>query len=192
MGFLRKDKKEENLFLLFPDGREMRTKEDLDDLRASSAFAPSQMSEWLLQPSDIESFAKAAAKLMEIGVPHNESIISVGPVTLLRFPKEFNEYSAEAILTVEHLVIFYQKRLLYPNFLVIPLRNAFGLTVTGPWSALFNFSHVTFIDKDKPSLIESTFFELRERMGKDGHENRRSIAVMDSLAKTLAELGKST
>ena len=192
MGFLRKDKKEENLFLLFPDGREVRTKEDVDDLRASSAFTPSQMSEWVLQPSDIDSFAKAAAKLMEIGVPHNESIISVGPVTLLRFPKEFNEYSAEAILTVEHLVIIYQKRMLYPNFLVIPLRNAFGLTVTGPWSALFNFSHVTFIDKDKPSLIESTFFELRARMGKDGHENRRSIAVMDSLAKTLAELGKST
>ena len=191
MGFLRKDRKEENLFLLFPDGREMRTKEDLDDLRASSAFTPSQMSEWVLQPSDIDSFAKAAAKLMEIGVPHNESIISVGPVTLLRFPKEFNEYSAEAILTVEHLVIFYQKRLLYPNFLVIPLRNAFGLTVTGPWSALFNFSYVTFIDKDKSSSIESTFFELRERMGKDGHENRRSIAVMDSLAKTLAELGNS-
>jgi hypothetical protein len=191
MGFLRKDKKEENLFLLFPDGREVRTKEDVDDLRASSAFTPSQMSEWVLQPSDIDSFAKAAAKLMEIGVPHNESIISVGPVTLLRFPKEFNEYSAEAILTVEHLVIFYQKRLLYPNFLVIPLRNAFGLTVTGPWSALFNFSYVTFIDKDKSSSIESTFFELRERMGKDGHENRRSIAVMDSLAKTLAELGNS-
>jgi hypothetical protein len=191
MGFLRKDKEEENLFLLFPDGREVRTKEDVDDLRASSAFTPSQMSEWVLQPSDIDSFAKAAAKLMEIGVPHNESIISVGPVTLLRFPKEFNEYSAEAILTVEHLVIFYQKRLLYPNFLVIPLRNAFGLTVTGPWSALFNFSYVTFIDKDKSSSIESTFFELRERMGKDGHENRRSIAVMDSLAKTLAELGNS-
>jgi hypothetical protein len=74
------------------------------------------------------------------------------------------------------------------DFVIVELTNASGLTPTGPWSGIFNFKNGIHFYKKGAFEMAETYFELEERLGKDGHANRRSITVMNSLAKSLIEL----
>ena len=74
------------------------------------------------------------------------------------------------------------------DFVIVELTNASGLPPTGPWSGIFNFKNGIHFYKKSAFEMAETYFELEERLGKDGHANRRSITVMNSLAKSLIEL----
>lgn len=161
--------------------------EDMDRLFAEYSFTPSTISNWRLERPDIDAIASASAKLAAIGF-NDETMIAFGPVQLSGFPKRHNEYIADAILTPNLLVIYFQKNLLVPDYLILPLLNLSGLTSTGPWSAQFNFRNGIHREKKGVFEMAETFFELSERLGKDGHANRRSITFMRSLANTLNEI----
>jgi hypothetical protein len=190
MGLFWKNKNEKKLFLLFPDGSEVSNQSDIDRLLNEYSFTPSTLDKWRLQNPDIDAIASASAKLWSIGF-NDEPIVAFGPVLLRSFPKAYNEYIADAVLTSNYLVIYYQKGILKPDFLILPILNISGITGTGPWSAQFNFKNGIHQEKSGTFEMAETFFELSERLGKDGHANRRSVTFMRSLADTLTEIGKS-
>lgn len=177
------------LFVQFPDGAEVGDQSDMDLLMSKFTFTPKTIKKWRLSEPDIDAISLASARIASIGFT-DETIIAFGPVQLKEFPKSHNSYIADAVLTAEFLIIYYQRKLLVPDYLILPLLNLSGLSSTGPWSAQFNFKNG--IHREKKGIFEmaETFFELSERLGKDGHANRRSITFMRSLANTLNEVHK--
>jgi hypothetical protein len=175
------------LYIQFPDGSEVSNQADIDRLFAHYSFTPSSISNWRLERPDIEACASASAKLFSIGL-NDETMIAFGPVQLGGFPKVHNDYIADAILTPNLLVIYFQKNLLVPDYLILHLKNLSGLTSIGPWSAQFNFQNGIHRDKNGVFEMAETYFVLSERLGKDGHANRRSVTFMRSLANTLNEI----
>ena len=187
MGIFKKSKKD-NLFLLFPDGREVKSPDDIKEIRNKYSFAPTTMDEWRLHKVDIDSFAKAAAQIASLGIPSDETIIAFGPVKLYEYPESYNEFIAEAILTKSTLVIYYYYTKLIPEYFIVELNEISGLTSKGTWTAAFSFERGAHIKKGKISEVRTPYFVLSELLGKDGHKNRRSVTLIDSLAKTLKEL----
>ena len=168
------------LFLLVVPKRQIRSK---------YSFAPSTMNEWRLNKVDVDSFAKAAAQIASLGIPSDETIIAFGPVKLYEYPKPHNEYIAEAILTTSTLVIYYYYGAIpIPQYFIVELNEISGLTSKGTWIAAFSFKRGTHIKKGKMFEIRTPYFVLSELLGKDGHKNRRSVTLIDSLAKTLNEI----
>lgn len=98
MGIFKKSNKD-NLFLLFPDGREAQSQDDFNELRNKYSFSPATLKDWRLHKVDIDAHSEAAGKLFSIGISSDESIIACGPVKLYEYPKSHNEYIARAILT---------------------------------------------------------------------------------------------
>jgi len=189
MSIFSKPKKTKSFFALFPDGREVKSGQDLKELRENSSFSPSTLNDWKLHKVDIEAFAEAAAKIASIGIPSDETIIAFGPVKLCKYPKPYNEYTAEAILTTSALVIYYYYGSpIIPEFFIVELKDISGLTSHGGWSADFSFKRGAHIKKGKIFEVNTPYFHLTELLGKDGHKNRRSVTLIDSLAKTLNEL----
>jgi hypothetical protein len=188
MGIFKKSNKD-NLFLLFPDGREAKSQEDIKELRNKYSFSPATLKDWRLNKVDIEPYADAAAKLASIGIPSDETIIAFGPVKIYEYPKSHNEYTAEAILTVSTLVIYYYYGgPIVPEFFIVELKDISGLTSHGGWSAAFSFKRGAHIKKGKIFEVNTPYFVLSELLGKDGHKNRRSVTLIDSLAKTLNKI----
>ena len=187
MGLLGKHPSKKGLYIQFPDGSEVSSQNDMDRLFSEYSFTPSTMSNWRLQKPDVDAVSTASAKLFSIGL-NDESFFAFGPVQLTEFPKSHNTYIADAILTPNYLIIYYQKNLLLPDFLILPLLNLTGLSSTGPWSAEFNFQNGIHKDKKGTFEMSETFFGLSERLGKDGQANRRSVTFMRSLANTLNEV----
>lgn len=189
MGLFSGNQNNKGLFVQFPDGSTVGNKADMDRLMSDYVFTPSTISKWRLERGDIDAIASASANLAGIGIL-DESIISIGPVQLNGFPNSYNEYVADAILTTNFLIIYYQKSLFVPDYLILNLLNLTGLSSTGPWSAQFSFRDG--IHREKKGIFEmaETYFELSERIGKDGHANRRSITFMKSLANTLNEVNQ--
>ena len=187
MGLFSKKPGLDNLFLQFPDGSEVRSKEDLDRLFSEFTFTPSTLDRWRLQMVDNKATAEASVRLMSIGF-NDESIMALGPVRLEEFPKSHNVFSAEGILTPNYLIVYYYKSPLKLDYLILPLLNLSGLTSTGPWSAEFNFKNGIHQDKSGTYEMAETFFHLSERIGRDGQANRRSVTLMKSLANTLTEI----
>ncbi len=189
MGLIRRHPSKKGLFVQFPDGSIVESKSDMDRLMSDFTSTPSTYSNEGLQRSDIEAFSLASARLGSIGFIE-EKFLAFGPVQLGQFPKSHNQYIADAILTHNYLIIYYQKNLLVPDFLIVSLTKLSGLSSTGPWSAEFNFKDGILREKKGAFEMAETFFELSERLGKDGHANRRSITFMRSLANTLNEVHK--
>ena len=187
MGIFGKSKKD-NLFLLFPDGREVKSEDDIKEIRNKYSYSPTTMNEWRLHKVDIDSYADAAAKLVSVGLPSSESIIAFGPVKLYEYPKSHNEYIARAILTPSTLFVYYNVGPIRPEFLIVELKNISGLTNHGGWTATFSFKAGVHIKKGKVFEVTAPYFGLSELFGKDGHENRRSVTLIDSFAKTLNEI----
>jgi hypothetical protein len=187
MGLFSKKPGLDNLFLQFPDGSEVGSKQDMDRLMSEFTFTPSTLERWRLQPVDNKATAEASARLWSIGF-NEESIMAFGPVRLREFPKSHNVYDAEGILTPNYLIIYYYKSPLKLDYLILPLLNLSGLTSTGPWSAEFNFKNGIHQDKSGTFEMAETFFVLSERLSKDGQSNRRSVTLMKSLANTLNEV----
>jgi hypothetical protein len=187
MGIFKKANKD-NLFLLFPDGREITSEADLNELRSKFSFSPSTLKGWKLHKVDNEPFVEAAAKIASLGLPSDETIIAFGPVKIYEYPKSHNEYIAEGILTPSTLIVYYFVGAIRPEFLILELKNLTGLTNHGGWTAAFSFKNGVHIKKSKVLEIASPYFVLSELLGKDGHKNRRSVTLIDSLAKTLNEL----
>jgi hypothetical protein len=187
MGLFGGKQGENGLFIQFPDSSVVGSQADMDRLMSDYSFTPSTISKWRLEQQDIDAIASASAKLSALAL-NDESIISFGPVQLNGFPKSHNEYIADAILTPDLLIVYYQKSLLIPDYLILPLHNLSGLSSTGPWSAQFNFRNGIHREKKGVFEMAETYFELSERLGKDGHANRRSVTFMRSLANTLKEV----
>jgi len=187
MGLFSKKPGLDNLFLQFPDGSEISSKEDLDRLFSDYTFTPSTLDRWRLQSVDIKATTDASAVLRSIGL-NEESIMALGPVRLKEFPKSHNNYDAAGVLTPNYLVIYYYKSPLRLDYLILPLLNLTGLTSTGPWSAEFNFKNGIHQDKSGTFEMAETFFALSELLSKDGQANRRSVTLMKSLANTLNEV----
>jgi hypothetical protein len=187
MGIFSNKQSKGGLFVQFPDGEVVGSQTEMDRLLSDYSFTPSTISNWRLEKVDIDAFATASAKLAAIGF-NDETMISVGPVQLKRFPKDHNDYIADAILTPNFLIVYYQKNLLIPDYLILPLLNLSGLTSTGPWSAQFNFRNGIHREKKGVFEMAETYLELSERLGKDGQANRRSITFMRSLGNTLSEV----
>lgn len=180
----------QDLFLQFPDGTVIDSQEDFDRLMKEFTFTPTSMSNWQLHKSDIKAMADASTKLLMIGL-NDEPFFAFGPVKLFRFPKDYNEYIADAVLTPKHLVVYYQKNLLKPDILILPLLNLSGISSLGPWSAEFNFKNAIYMSRKGTYKIADAFLGLSERFGKDGHANRRSITLIKSLGDTLNEINRS-
>jgi hypothetical protein len=187
MGIFSKKPGLDNLFLQFPDGTEVGSKEDMDRLMSEFTFTPSTLDRWRLQPVDSKATADSSAVLWSIGF-NEESIVALGPVRLMEFPKSHNNYDATGVLTPNYLVVYYYRSPLKLDYLILPLLNLTGLTSTGPWSAEFNFKNGIHQDKSGTFEMAETFFVLSERLSKDGQANRRSVTLMKSLANTLNEL----
>lgn len=181
-------KKEIGLVLLFPDGRPVLNQSELNQLRNDYSFTPRTFKNYRLNKVDIEANSLASSILFALGIPNEESIVSTGPVKLNSFPNRNDSFKARAVLTVERLVIFFQPRKKSEEFLVVKLRNIKGLTPHGPWSAAFSFRNGIHVDNSGAFEMADTYFELDEFFGKDGHENRRCVNLMDSLFKTLNEI----
>jgi len=189
MVFFNKAKKTKTFFALFPDGREVKSGQDLKELRENFSFSPSTLDAWRLHKVDNEAFAEAAAQIASIGIPSNETIIAFGPVKIYEYPKSHNEYIAEAILTKSVLVIYYYYGVtIIPEYLVVELKDISGLTSHGGWRAAFSFKRGAHLEKGRKFDVNAPYFVLSELLGKDGHKNRRSVTLIDSLAKTLNEL----
>ena len=189
MGLFGKTKKTETFFALFPDGREVSSGQDLKELRENFSYSPLTLDAWKLHKADIEAFAEASAKIASIGMPTEETIIAFGPVKMYEYPKSHNEYIAEAILTKSALVVYYYYGVpTIPEYLIVELKDISGLTSHGGWRAAFSFKRGTHIKKGKLYEVKAPYFVLTELLGKDGHKNRRSITLIDSLAKTLNEI----
>lgn len=174
------------LFLQFPDGSIIENQADMDRLMTKFTFTPSTESKWILHKPDKDAFALASARLASIGF-NDEPFFAFGPVQFKGYPKSHNTYTADAILTSTYLIIYYQKSLLVPDFLILPLLALSGLSSIGPWSAQFNFTNGIHREKKGVFEITSIYFELSERLGKDGQANRRSITLMRSLGNTINE-----
>ena len=187
MGLFSKKPGLDNLFLQFPDGSEVGSKQDIDRLMSEFTFTPSTLDRWRLQPVDIKAMSEAMVRLSSIGF-NKESILAFGPVRLKEFPKSHNVYNAEGVLTPNYLVIYYYKSPLKLDYLILSLLNLSGLTSTGPWSAEFNFKNGIYQDKSGTFEMAETFLVLSERLSKDGQANRRSVTLMKSLANTLIEV----
>ena len=187
MGLFSKKHGSQNLFLQFPNGSEISSKEDLDRLMSEFTFTPSTLNRWRLQPIDNKAYAEASARLWSIGF-NEESIMALVPVRLKEFPKSHNVYDADGVLTPNYLVIYFSKSPLKMDYLILPLINLSGLTSIGPWSADFNFKNGIHQDKTGTYEMAETFFHLSERLGRDGQSNRRSVTLMKSLANTLNEI----
>lgn len=187
MGLFSRSEKNKGLFLQFPDGSTVDSQSDADRLFSDFTFTPSTKDNWRLNSPDIEALADASAKLFSVGL-NEEPIFAFGPVKLMSFPKIHNEYIAHAVLTPNYLIVYYQKNLLRPDFLILPLLNFSGLTSLGTWSAEFSIRNGIHIDKTGSHEMAETFIGLSERLGKDGQANRRSVTLMTSLGKTLDEV----
>ena len=188
MGIFKKSNKDK-LYLLFPEGREVKSQDDFNEIRNNFSFSPSNLNNWRLHKVDIEAFAEASAKIASIGMPTEETIIAFGPVKMYEYPKSHNEYIAEAILTKSVLVVYYYYGVpTIPEYLIVELKDISGLTSHGGWRAAFSFKRGTHIKKGKLYEVKAPYFVLTELLGKDGHKNRRSITLIDSLAKTLNEI----
>ena len=74
------------------------------------------------------------------------------------------------------------------RYFFVELKDISGLTSHGGWSAAFSFKRGAHIKKGKIYEVRTPYFVLSELLGKDGHKNRRSVTLIDSLAKTLNEL----
>jgi hypothetical protein len=189
MGLFSKTNKAKSFFALFPDGREVKSGQDLKELRENFSFSPSTLNRWTIHKVDMEPFAKAAAQIASLGIPSDESIIAFGPVKLYEYPKSHNEYIAEAILTISTLVIYYYYGAsIIPEYFIVELNDISGLTSHGGWTAAFSFKRGAHIKKGKIFEVNTPYFVLSELLGKDGHNNRRSVTLVDSLAKTLNEI----
>lgn len=188
MGLFGKTKKTVDFFALFPDGRAVESGQDLQELRDNFSFSPSTMSKWNLHKVDTKSFAEAAAMIASLGIPSDETIIAFGPIKLYEYPQSHNEYIANGILTYHTLVIYYYVGAIQPEFLLVELENITGLTNHGGWTATFSFKNGVHIKKSKMFDVTAPYFGLSELLGKDGHKNRRSVTLIDSLAKTLNEI----
>ena len=189
MGLFSKTNKANSFFALFPDGREVKSGQDLKELRENFSFSPSTLNRWTIHKVDMEPFAKAAAQIASLGIPSDESIIAFGPVKLYEYPKSHNEYIAEAILTISTLVIYYYYGAsIIPEYFIVELNDISGLTSHGGWTAAFSFKRGAHIKKGKIFEVNTPYFVLSELLGKDGHNNRRSVTLVDSLAKTLNEI----
>ena len=180
--------KKDILFLLFPDGREVQSQDDFNEIRHKYSFSPGTLNDWRLHKVDIDAYSEAAGKLFSIGISSDESIIACGPVKLYEYPKSHNEYIARAILTPSALIIYYNVGPIRPEFLIVELKNISGLTNHGGWTGTFSFKAGVHIKKGKVFEVTAPYFGLSELLGKDGHENRRSVTLIDSFAKTLNEL----
>ena len=187
MGLIGRHPSKKGLFVQFPDGSVVGSKSDMDHLMSKFTFTPKTIKKWRLSEPDIDAISLASARIASIGFT-DETIIAFGPVQLKEFPKSHNSYIADAVLTPEFLIIYYQRKLLVPDYLILPLLNLSGLSSTGPWSAQFNFTDGIYREKKGIFEMAETFFELSERLGKDGQANRRSITFMRSLADTLNEV----
>lgn len=187
MGLFSKKPGLDNLFLQFPDGSEISSKNDLDRLMSEFTFTPSTLDRWRLQSADSKATAEASARLWSIGF-NEETIMALGPVRLREFPKSHNTYDAEGVLTPNYLIIYYYKSPLRLDYLILPLVALSGLTSTGPWSANLNFEKGIHRDKSGTFELMQIFFELSEKLSKDGQANRRSVTLMRSLANTLNEI----
>lgn len=63
MGLFKKKPGLDNLFLQFPDGSEVGSKEDMDRLMSDFTFTPSTLDRWRLQPVDSKATVDASAVL---------------------------------------------------------------------------------------------------------------------------------
>ena len=187
MGFLRKRPKENVLFLQFPDGTTVDSESDLDKMFSEFTFTPSIMSKWTLPKPDIEACGEVSGKLFGLGF-NDEPFFAFGPVYLSHFTEMYNKYIADAVLTPNYLIVYFQRSLIRPDYLILPLLNFSGLTSTGPFSANFNCRNGIHRNKKGTFEMAETFFGLSERLGKDGQANRRSITFIRSLEKTLNEI----
>jgi hypothetical protein len=187
MGIFGKSKKD-NLFLLFPDGREVKSEDDIKEIRNKYSFSPLTIDKLRLHKVDTEAYVEASTKIVYLGLSSEETILAFGPVKIYEYPKSHNEYIAEAILTTSKLIVYYFIGVMRPEFLVVELEDITGLTSHGGWTAAFSFKTGVHIKKDKTFEVKAPYFVLSELLGKDGHKNRRSVTLIDSLAKTLNEL----
>jgi hypothetical protein len=187
MGLFSKSEKSKGLFLQFPDGSVVNSQSDVDRLMSDFTFTPSTMNDWRLNAPDTQALVDASAKLYLAGL-NEEPIFAFGPVKLSNFPKSHNEYIADGVLTPNYLIVYYQKNILKPDILILPLLNLSGLNSLGTWSAEFNFKNGIHIDKSGTYEMAETFIGLSERLGKDGQANRRSVTFMKSLGNTLNEV----
>jgi hypothetical protein len=187
VGFFRKTDVKSGLFLQFPDGSIIESQSDMDRLMSDHSFTPSTSENWRLNASDTEAIAEASAMLASIGF-NEEPFFAVGPVQLKDFPKSRNTYIANAILTPNYLIVYYQKNLLVPDFLILPLVACLGMNGTGAWSAQFIFKKGIHRFKSGAEEKSDLHFGLSERLGKDGQANRRSVTFMRSLGNTLDEV----
>jgi hypothetical protein len=187
MGIIGKSKKD-NLFLLFPDGREVKSEDDIKEIRDKYSFSPSIIDKLRLHKVDTEAYVEASTKIVYLGLSSEETILAFGPVKIYEYPKSYNEYIAEAILTTSNLIVYYFVGAMRPEFLVVELEDITGLTSHGVWTAAFSFKAGVHIKKGKIFEVAAPYFVLSELLGKDGHKNRRSVTLIDSLAKTLNEL----
>ena len=187
MGIFGKSKKD-NLFLLFPDGREVKSEGDIKEIRNKYSFSPSTIDKLRLHKVDKEAYVEASIKIAYLGLSSEETILAFGPVKIYEYPKSHNEYIAEAILTTSKLIVYYFIGVTRPEFFVVELEDITGLTSQGGWTAAFSFKTGVHIKKGETFKVKAPYFVLSELRGKDGHKNRRSVTLIDSLAKTLNEI----
>ena len=187
MEFLRKRPKDTVLFLQFPDGTTVESQSDADRMMSEFTFTPSTMSNWTLPKPDIEACGEVSGKLFGLGL-NDEPFFAFGPVQLNHFTEMYNKYIANAVLTPNYLIVYFQRGLIRTDYLILPLLNFSGQTSIGAFSADFNCKNGIHRNKKGTFEMAETFFGLSERLSKDGQANRRSVTLMRSLGKTLSEL----
>lgn len=187
MRFLGKRSKEIVLFLQFPDGSTVESQSDVDRMVSEFTFTPSTMGKWTLPKPDIKACGEVSGKLFRLGL-NDEPFFAFGPVNLNHFTEMHNKYIADAVLTPNYLIVYFQRGLIRSDYLILPLLNFSGLTSTGPFSADFNVKNGIHRNEKGTFEMAETFFGLSERLSNDGHANRRSITLIRSLDKTLSEI----
>ena len=180
--------KSKNVQFLLPDGREVANQEEFNAMRMEQVitremYFKSDWSDRVLCKSDIADFLDKSSKIYFLDP--QDTIIAWGPVTLWGFPREYNTWQADAVLTSRSLVVMYQSQLFRPDIFIVEYPENITVMKQSPLKTGYLFSYGVHFTKGKKKVIRPIDFAVSERFGKDGHANRRSLWVLDSLNHIL-------
>ncbi len=171
----------------FPNGTLVQNHEELLEVRKMGfSGTPEKLRRDFHISNDyfLKAVSKASATLYSLNLD-SEEIEAFGPLNLGEFPRSHNAWIADGVITKNYLIVYYQKRLLVPDFLVVPIEAVTEFDSQDIFKAAFSGSKCFIIDKSGKYSTHHFYFTLDLIWDKNPIANTLSMWFIDMWASKL-------
>ena len=142
-----------------------------------------------IHPNDVQSYSEASYAY-SIGLAKKYKILAWGPIETAGFPENYNKLQGTGVVTKECVLLWWLPSPIKKIEVFVAAHS--DLLNIDPdengWGGWFTYSRGYYSDQMGKKPISEVEIGIGTRLGKNGHDNRRSMTFF----KTLAEATRRT